>query len=157
MKILKQILFCLVFTLIHISIFAQGDSSDSVKQMILGIYSLEKDSLLVSYKKSAIPKSLKKELKERFGDFRIVNPNCKYRTSDVVRNPFLPNKQMVFIIRNGEYYSLVFRQGGRAHSTYFVFSKIVSNKVEIMRVYNIRNKVTTVDEFLTDVAIGKFW
>ncbi|MFV0599994.1 MAG: hypothetical protein ACK5M0_09790 [Bacteroidales bacterium] len=160
MKILKQILSCLALSLIHFTICAQevsADSSNSIKEMIIDIYSVEKDSLSVSYKKSEIPKSLKKELKKKFDNFRIVNPNCEYRKTDVIRNQFLPNKQLVFIIKYGEYYSLVFREGGRAHSTYFVFSKIVSNRVKIISIYNIRNKVSTVEEFLSDISIGNFW
>ena len=152
---LKQILSCLALSLINLSICAQEVSSDSIKEMIINIYSIDKDSLSVSYKKSAIPRSLKKELKKKFGDFRIVNPDCEYRKTDVVRNPFLPNKQLVFIIKYGEYYSLVFKKGGRAHSTYFVFSKIVSNKVKIIAIYYVR-KITTVEEFLADISIGKF-
>lgn len=131
-------------------------SPEKIKEMIIDIYSIDKDSLLVSYNKSSIPKSLKKELKKKFSNFRIANPNCEYRKTDVIRNSSLPNKQLVFLINNGDYYSLVFRLGGRAHSTYFVFSKKESNKVKILGIYSISNKVTTIDEFIKEISIGKF-
>ena len=150
-KILN-IVFCLLYP---ISVVAQIDSSETMRQTIVNVFSKERD-LAVFYRKSSIPKSLKKKLKSTFNGFRIVNPNKEYRKTDVVRNPFLPNNQMVFLIQNKEHYALIFMNGGRGLSTYFVYSKIVSNKIEIMKVYTI-NKTETVEDFLLNIALGKFY
>jgi hypothetical protein len=141
----------------NISTFAQVDTLRTIEQTVMDIYSMENDSLEVFYKTSSIPKSLKKELRIMFGDFKIVSFNEDYRKTDVVRNPVLPNKQMLFLIQKDDYYALVFRKGGRALSTYFVFAKIVSKKVVDMHIYTISNKIETVDNFLLNISSGKFY
>ena len=83
--------------------------------------------VLVYYNKNKIPRPLIKSLKNKFdGNFKIVNPGKKYRKTDVSRNIFLPNNQLIFLLKRDSYYGLIFKHGGRALITYFVFAEINS-------------------------------
>ena len=141
---------CILFFVGISNVFAQRDT---LEQKIMEIYTFENNDLKVFYKKSAIPTAMKKALKVKYGDtfcFSIVNPNKNYRKNDVIINPFLPSKQMLFLIRSGEYYALVFNKGGRGHSTHFVFCKIISKEIVDIKIYYI-NKTDTVEDFLLNI------
>lgn len=69
------------------------------KDRIIEIFYI-KDSINVYYNKNKIPRPLIKALKNKFdGNFNIVNPGKKYRETDVVRNIFLPNNQLIFLLK----------------------------------------------------------
>ena len=77
----------------------------------------EDSSSTLYYKKSAIPAFMKEALvsQDWFGEeFKMANPHASFNRTDVVRNPHLPNKRMVFLLRNGGTYVLVYEYGGRA-------------------------------------------
>jgi hypothetical protein len=110
----------------------------------------------VFYNRRHIPRVLKKTIKEYFNsDFRIANPNRRYNSTDVIY-PLLPNKQMLFLIKNKNRYALVYeRGGGRISHTVFIYAEIISSKVIHFKVFNVRTIVTSVDDFLNKVIIQK--
>lgn len=117
-----------------------------------------KDSINVYYNKNKIPRPLIKALKNKFdGNFNIVNPGKKYRKTDVVRNIFLPNNQLIFLLKRDNYYGLVFKQGGRALITYFVFAEIIYKNVNELQFYTVSSKITNVNEFFEELKSGKFY
>lgn len=77
----------------------------------------EDSSSTLHYRKSAIPAFMKEALvsQDWFGErFKMANPHGDFNRTDVVRNPYLPNKRMVFLLRNGGSYIFVYEYGGRA-------------------------------------------
>lgn len=121
------------------SIGQQKTEQVSLKELMIENFSHENEQIQVSYKKSSIPKALKKSLKKKFGDFRIANPGKKFRATDVVSNPLLPSKQLVFTLKKDNFFGIVFVQGGKGRSMYFAFSEIVSGKELNYQVYAIKD------------------
>ncbi|MCL2132161.1 MAG: hypothetical protein FWH36_06910 [Lentimicrobiaceae bacterium] len=143
---------------INKEILAQQDTLGLTEQKIMEIYTVENQNLEIFYKKHSIPKPMKKALKIKYGDvfcFSIANSGKNYRKNDVIKNPFIPSKQMLFLIRSGEYYALVFNKGGKGHSTHFVFCRIISKEIVEMKIYYIF-KSDTVEDFLSEIQNQKF-
>ena len=112
----------------------------------------------VYYNKSKIPRVLKKTLGTKFGKkFRIANPNMQYRKTDVTKKRFLPSRQMKFLAVVDNYYLLVFKQGGKAHSTYFVFSEVVNNVVCQINIFYISNNVESVQDLIQAIESDKIY
>lgn len=149
--------FCMcLFIMDSYCVFSQIDTSQM--SFLISTALSEKDNMIVFYKKNNIPKVLKKSLSEKFEDnFRIANPNKSYQKTDVINNPFLPSRQMLFLIKNNNYYFFVFRQGGRGLSTYFVFSEILNNSINNMNIFNINNDIMTVEDFIQTIKLSKFY
>ncbi len=127
------------------------------KDRIIEIFYI-KDSINVYYNKNKIPRPLIKALKNKFdGNFNIVNPGKKYRETDVVRNIFLPNNQLIFLLKKDNYYGLVFNRGGRALITYFVFAEIIDKNINELQFYTVSSKITNVNEFIEELKSGKFY
>ena len=150
----KLLLICILISSTYV-LFSQIDTSQM--RILISTALVEKDNMIVFYKKNNIPKVLKKSLSEKFEDnFRIANPNKSYQKTDV-NNNFLPSRQMLFLIKNNNYYFFVFRQGGRGLSTYFVFSEILNNSINNMNIFNINNDITTVEDFIQTIKLSKFY
>lgn len=131
----------------------------TIENKIIQIFS-NKDSLEIYYKKNKIPRSLIKVLKIKFEEnFKMANPGKPYRKTDVitVNNIFLPDKQLIFLIKKDNYYGLVFRHGGRGFVTYFVFAEINSKKIKELWFYTITNKIQDVDEFIQELKAERFY
>lgn len=114
-------------------------NNKSLNELMTENFSHQQAEIQVSYKKSSIPKAFKKALKEKFGDFRIANPDKNFRSTDVKHNPLLPSKQLVFTIKKDNFYGIVFINGGRGKSTYFAFSEILSGKEINYQVFYIKS------------------
>ncbi len=150
----KLLLICILISSTYV-LFSQIDTSQM--RILISTALVEKDNMIVFYKKNNIPKVLKKNLSEKFEDnFRIANPNKSYQKTDV-NNNFLPSRQMLFLIKNNNYYFFVFRQGGRGLSTYFVFSEIFNNSINNMNIFNINNDIMTVEDFIQTIKLSKFY
>jgi hypothetical protein len=85
-------------------------------------------------------------------DFRLANPNSFFYKTDVIKNSLLPRKKMLFLIKNQNKYALVYRRGGRALQTYFIFAEIEESIIVQFNVFNINNNIITIDEFLDQVV-----
>jgi hypothetical protein len=152
MKKLIVLTFCLLIQIISYS------QNESTEQYCKGIEIFVRDSINNEfyYSKRSIPEILKKSIKKYFdSDFYIANPSKKYNKTDVIRNPILPNKQMLFLIQNQNKYALIYRRGGRCLQTYFIFAEIESSEVVLFKVFNINNSICTVDDFLDQVVSQK--
>ena len=156
-KIMNIKSFSFVIILVMSFYYSYSQTSpDEIKEIISN--SLAGGNMTVYYKKSKIPRVLRKSLAEEFGgNFRIANPNKQYRKTDVVRNPFLPTRQMVFLITINNYYLFVFKQGGRGHSTYFVFSEVVNNTVSQINMFNVRNSITALPDLIQAIELNKIY
>jgi hypothetical protein len=68
----------------------------------------------VYYKKSAIPCFIKQKIKQaNSGKIRLANPGKKYRSTDVVNNPLLPSRRLIFFIKTDKLNVLYYEHGGR--------------------------------------------
>ncbi|TRW25848.1 hypothetical protein FMM05_06400 [Flavobacterium zepuense] len=148
---------------ISTALFAQKkknlDSLPALEKLIIYNYTPRPNHgyILTFYKKSSIPKVLKKALKKRYSNFRIANPGKKFRETDVVSNAHLPPRQLLFTVRNANYCSVVYRQGGRSLGTYFAFSEIIDNKVTLLHVYYLSGPtINTYDDFVNAIRQGNF-
>lgn len=126
---------------------------DSLKNVIVNNYSIHSGDLKIYYRKSSIPSKIKKELRHKFHDFTIANPGKNYNMG-CVKKLFIPNKQLQFIVNNGNYYGVVFKVGGRALSTYFAFAEIESGKLKSFALYDIYGE--SVEDYLSRLQQGKF-
>jgi uncharacterized membrane-anchored protein YitT (DUF2179 family) len=75
----------------------------------------------------------------------------------MVRNIFLPNNQLIFLLKRDNYYGLVFNHGGRALITYFVFAEIIDKNINELQFYTVSSKITNVNEFIEELKSGKFY
>ena len=147
------------FMFIFVMIFLSSNSqSEPLKIKKIDYYgSLEGKKMDVYYNKSKIPRVLKKTLGAIFGKkFRIANPNLQYRKTDVASLD-LPSRQMKFLAVVDNYYLLVFKQGGKAHSTYFVFSEVVNNVVCQINIFYISNNVESVQDLIQAIESDKIY
>jgi len=154
MKILKSIFF-LLFISLSFSSYSQNEEPYSFVDS-LNTFVSDSCNNKVYYNRIFIPRILKKKLREHYHIcFRIANPKRLYRKTDVIRIPFLPNKQMLFLIKNKTKYVLVYHQGGRGHHTKFVFVEIVSSKIVYFKVCYVLANIKTVSDFLEQVITQK--
>lgn len=110
----------------------------------------------VYYNRIFIPHILKKKLREYYHTcYRIANPNSLYRKTDLRIIPFLPNKQMLFLIKNKTKYVLVYHEGGRGLHTKLIFVEIVSSKIVYFKVCYVHANIKTVSDFLEQVITQK--
>lgn len=150
MRIFKSI-FVLLFIMMTFSSYSQNEKSYSFVDS-LNTFASDSCNNKVYYNRIFIPRIFKKKLREHFHTcFRIANPNRLYRKTDVIRIPFLPNKQMLFLIKNKNKYVLVYHQGGRGHHTKFVFVEIVSSKIVYFKECFVHANIITVSDFLEKV------
>lgn len=79
----------------------------------------------VYYKKSAIPYFIKRKIKQANGSkIRLANPGKKYRATDVVNNPLLPSRRLIFFIKTDKLNILYYEHGGRGkHEHCIIFIK----------------------------------
>jgi hypothetical protein len=135
--------------------FAQA-SLDIVRDPLIEViaenFSASNNKLEISYKRSSIPKSVKSHLRKKFHGFSIANPGRNFREGCVVTNPLLSNKQLQFTIKNGPYFGMVFKNGGKALSTYFVFCKKIHGKTCVLGIYDIGGN--DLNEYMKNIRNG---
>lgn len=128
------------------------------KEKVKEVFLENRENNKVFYRKSAIPRALRNALNKKFDErFRIANPQRKFRRTDVVTNPLLPDKQLNFIIRNGDYYALVYKQGGRGFHGVFIFAEISSGKVIDFTFYSVSPYTETEEDFLSKIEENKYY
>lgn len=152
----KFLIVIFIFSFLHV--YSQVEENDTLKSEQLFIYNVlvnKNNESKIFYKTTFIPKMLIKELRKRFGNFKIVNPKKEFRKNDVTNNK-LPINQLIFLIQNSQYYSLVFRRGGRGMSTYFVFASIKNNTIDEIYIYSTNQDTETVEEFLNCITKGNY-
>jgi len=125
--------------------------SQVTKETVMEFYSTAKQSndLEFSYAKSKIPSSIKRKLKKSLSGFKLIGNDEKFNASK-------PDAQLLFIIKKGDYYTIVFKRGGRALSQYFVFCEIKNKKLLAFQIYDILGYVKSQDDFILSITEGKF-
>ncbi|MBP7101647.1 MAG: hypothetical protein KBA86_00205 [Bacteroidales bacterium] len=150
-----KILFLILYMMISYLSFSQ---SDTINNLINKVLFDENVKIKITYKKTTIPNSIKKELKNKYGVFRIANPNIKYQQNDVIRFPWqLPDNQMLFLINKGNYYAFIFIHGGRGKSINFIFCELDRNKkIRNIDYFYMLYKVKSIDDFFYAIKNEKY-
>ena len=55
---------------------------------------------------------------------RLAEPGQKWEPTDVIRDPNLPRKRLVWAARGDNYYVIHYESGGRAHGYHIVIAKV---------------------------------
>lgn len=149
---MKHLIILTLFIFVRTISYSQIDSLDQYSNA-MEIFIKDSNCNEVFYNRRYIPKVLTKSIKEYFNsDFRLANPNSFFYKTDVIKNSLLPRKKMLFLIKNQNKYALVYRRGGRALQTYFIFAEIEESIIVQFNVFNINNNIITIDEFLDQVV-----
>ena len=133
-------------------------NSKSLDSMGMMNFFIDNSDSFVEYdNKRHIPISLKIKLsKLNHQRFRLVNPQKAYRKTDVVRNPFLPNKQLCFVANYGNKWVLVYNQGGRASTVHCILARIEKSKVIEVSDFFILQKVDNKASLIDALKNGKY-
>ena len=130
---MKKLLLFISFTLLAASVL-QAQQTDSLCEARIEKMSrvISNDSMKIFTNKCKIPRKLKRALKKELkkqelwdfwecGFLRFANPGAPYRSTDVVINPFLTNRQLVFGGKMKGYSFIVYYKGGRGKSLILAF------------------------------------
>lgn len=146
--IVMKIIICVIMFMCMCKLtISQIDTAKYTRECILDIFNITE--IKIYHKKSSIPKSLKESLNDKFSSkIRLVEKRKGL--------PSPPDMQMLFLIENNNYYALILKRGGRRPITYFVFAKIISNKIQVVNLYELNNKVEDIDDFLQTLKYEQF-
>lgn len=145
---LKNLLF-IFLTFKTITSLSQPDNDSIQRVKLIKILTENKKEITVYYKKSVIPKILKRELSLLNEEkFKIVNPHKKYRKTDLVRNPFLPNKQLVFVANYNQFWLLFYHQGGRGLQTHCILAEIIDKEVVYIEDLYVNSNIEEFEQLL---------
>lgn len=61
------------------------------------------------------------------GDGKLANPGEKWNATDVVTDPTLPGKRLIWAAVGGEYYVVHYERGGIAHSFHILVGRLAKN------------------------------
>lgn len=93
--------------------------------------------LLYSSNKKQIPKTIQKYLKEKNGGkLKIASANSKIRSSDVLGNPFLKRRKLLFVASFDGLYLLSYEHGGYSHHYHMLLFRLDQENV-ITAFYNL--------------------
>jgi hypothetical protein len=152
---MKKIAIIFILSIFHFLLYSQNDTVNFHKEE-LDVFLKDSSNNEIYYKKKHIPHVLKKSIKEYFNyHFYIANPKKRFNETDRIYNPFLPSKQLLFLIKNQNKYALIYKQGGRGLHTVCIFAEINSKKNVNIKVYYLTYKITTVSEFLEYIVFQK--
>ena len=143
--------------------FSQVINDNASTKEIISLLANEKENLKISYSKYSIPKSVQHTLSKLNGcTFRISNSGRIYRKSDMVRIPFMPNKQLVFHSYLNNYGLVLYRQGGRGFQTHCIIYELETSKVVKIADCYVNNKIDNLDSLLLklyqeDLRFNNVW
>jgi hypothetical protein len=113
----------------------------------------------IYYKKIAIPCFIKRKIKRaNGGKIRLANPVKKYRSTDVVNNPMLPCRRLIFYIKTDKLIMLYYEHGGRGkHEHCVVFVKdSISGKFNYPVSLGIKQGILSPEELKKHLVEGRY-
>lgn len=114
----------------------------------------------IYYKKIAIPCFIKRKIKRaNGGKIRLANPVKKYRSTDVVNNPMLPCRRLIFYIKTDKLIMLYYEHGGRGkHEHCVVFVKdSISGKFNYPVSLGIKQGILSPEELKKHIVEGRYF
>lgn len=150
---MRNVLSILLHIFFSFTIFAQNELLTPDHCLILDV--ITSDNTILFYNKRKIPRDIKRIIKEKYDiRFKISNPNKLYNRTDVVTSPSLPNRQLLFGGKKDGYCFFVYKKGGRATSTYFVF---FYEKSCDLNIYNVSNDIDKLDDLIQIILERKYY
>jgi len=64
------------------------------------------------------------------GDGKLAEPGQNWNATDVITDPALPGKRLIWAAVGGEYYVVHYERGGVAHSFHILVAKLTKNDVK---------------------------
>ena len=61
------------------------------------------------------------------GDGKLADPGQKWNATDVITDPTLPGKRLIWAAVGGEYYVVHYERGGIAHSFHILIARLTKN------------------------------
>ena len=61
------------------------------------------------------------------GDGKLAEPGQKWNATDVITDPTLPGKRLIWAAVGGEYYVVHYERGGIAHSFHILIARLTKN------------------------------
>jgi hypothetical protein len=90
------------------------------------------------------------------GDGKLAEPGQKWNATDVVTDPSLPGKRLIWASIGGEYYVVHFERGGVDHSFHILVAKLAKNDAKPTAVWRaVGHQLKDYPAFLEALRSGK--
>ncbi|HYV90842.1 MAG TPA: hypothetical protein VE978_03630 [Chitinophagales bacterium] len=101
----------------------------------------------ISYKKSNVPSFVKRSIESACEcKIKLANPNRKFNYSDTRWNPFLPERQLIFIVKLHDMYILNYIHGGLGTHVHCIILWTRGRKVEVVKSIWISQSIDTFED-----------
>ena len=115
----------------------QFSENEHISTQILN--TINNESTLFLTKKKKIPKCIFGEIDRLTkDDFRLVNPDKKFRPTDKIEDQTISNRRLIFAANYGNDWVIYYEKGGRAYNTLLVFAEISGKKVKYLNGMNLQ-------------------
>jgi hypothetical protein len=90
------------------------------------------------------------------GDGKLAEPGQKWNATDVVTDPTLPGKRLIWAVVGGEYYVVHYERGGIDHSFHILVAKVTKNDAKPTMVWRaVGHQLKDYAAFLDALRTGK--
>ncbi len=83
-------------------------------------------------------------------NFSIANPNEDYNSTDCLA-PSLPNRQLISIFQNKDFFILHYKHGGIGHHHHIIWCSIQNNKISDIWICNTFNLIDNLPELKKEI------
>jgi len=90
------------------------------------------------------------------GDGKLAEPGQNWNATDVITDPTLPGKRLIWATIGGEYYVVHYERGGIAHSFHILVAKVTKNDSKPTMVWRaVGHQLKDYQAFLEALRTGK--
>ena len=83
------------------------------------------------------------------GNGKLADPGAKWELTDVITDPALPRRRLIWAISDGDYFVVHYENGGRGHSYHILVAKVDSAQATVEESwFAVGNKLTSYEDFL---------
>lgn len=151
---LKSILV-LAINCIPLYLFGQMSAQDSLKIQST-IYGIENEQFVLGTKRSDIPRNILRKLSKIDNEkFRIANSDADFNSGDALQKRSLPNKRIIYIAHNSNFYVITYEQGGFGKNYYSRIVKYEKRKIKCLVTF-IMPPHSNIEEFKNIMKYKRF-
>jgi hypothetical protein len=89
-------------------------------------------------------------------DGKLAEPGQKWNATDVITDPTLPGKRLIWAVIGGDYYVVHYERGGIAHSFHILVAKVTKNDAKPTMVWRaVGHQLKDYAAFLEALRTGK--
>jgi hypothetical protein len=90
------------------------------------------------------------------GDGRLAEPGKNWNATDVITDPTLPGKRLIWAVIGGDYYVVHYERGGIDHSFHILVAKVTKNDAKRTMVWRaVGHQLKDYAAFLEALRTGK--